>query len=329
MSEIRGEYWIIDGRADFADGDNGDKNHEMIAMEHVCSFHLDKIYSYAQKLNVGNLPSLRSIENEEDQFTQSVQSLLGLIARKLFQQVDPNNPKLPQYRSDNQIWAEIEKNCGLDNEALHIMMSGDQSLYRYSRATNSSLDPRVYVMKTEGWIVVRNNNIELYGLDSNKLRNLLSGLDDIIDQETGWAGVEDEELNDENIELSLYDHKTKRSWDSTLSDLKSGSARAVTVPNTTYNKPLMVPTKGLNLAQKQSMFTSEGFKEWLIQNEMLGSLAIASLASPETINNIANQAIDAGASLVNYFSKPKTTQKVPGKKNTSISSESPKRTKFK
>jgi hypothetical protein len=77
------------------------------------------------------------------------------------------------------------------------------------------------------------------------------------------------------------------------------------------------------------MFTSEGFKEWLIQNEMLGSLAIASLASPETINNIANQAIDAGASLVNYFSKPKTTQKVPGKNNTSTNSESPKRTKFK
>ena len=102
-------------------------------------------------------------------------------------------------------------------------------------------------------------------------------------------------------------------------------------PNTTYNKSLMAPTKGLNLAQRQSMVASKNFKEWLFYNEMLGSLAIASLVSPETISNIANQAIDAGASLVNYFSKPKTIQKVTGKnnKNTSTSSESPKETKFK
>lgn len=258
---IRGEYWIIDGRADFADGDNSDKNHEMIAIEHICSLHLDKIYNYAQKLSIENLPSLMSIEVEnDDQFTHNVQSLLKLISRKLFQQTDPNDPNRPLYKSDTQIWAEIEKNCGLDNEALHIMMSGDQSLHRYSRATNSSLDPRVYVMRTEGWITVRNNNIELYGLDQKKLKELSSGLDDIIDQETGWAGANHEEINDENIEFNLFDVKTNKSIDITLKDIKEKSVfRPQRIPQTTYNRPLPALT-GKQYGRELWRGTSESFK---------------------------------------------------------------------
>ena len=32
---IRGEYWIIDGSATFADGDVGDMNHEGYAIDHA------------------------------------------------------------------------------------------------------------------------------------------------------------------------------------------------------------------------------------------------------------------------------------------------------
>ena len=62
MSAIRGEYWIQDGRVDFADGDTGDKNHEMIAVNHVCSEHIEKIYDCAEELGVGKLPSLASMD---------------------------------------------------------------------------------------------------------------------------------------------------------------------------------------------------------------------------------------------------------------------------
>jgi hypothetical protein len=158
---------------------------------------------------------------------------------------------------------------------LDFMMSGDESLYRYSRSTNSSLDPRVYVMKTEGWIVVRNNNIELYGLDSNKLKDLSSGLDDIIDQETGWNGVEDEEIDDEKIEFNLFDHKNNKSMDVTLKDIKDNNLfRPQRIPQTTYSAPLFIPTnktaqpsKVLDAKSRSQLSTSEGvlrFKEWLI-----------------------------------------------------------------
>lgn len=313
MSEIRGEYWIIDGTVEFADGDSGDKNHEMIAYEHIAHSHLHSIYNFTVSLGI-NVPSLSSIEYSEEA-SGSVHDLLTVIKKTLFSQKDPNNPNLPLFKNDAEIIKHIKHGTGIDEEALRLLMQGV--------FFGASLDPRVYVMKKYGWIVLRNNNVELYGYNDQKRRETIHGVEDALEQE----GIEE---SDEEIELSIYDHKTKRSWDSTLSDLKSGGARAVTSPSTTYNKPLMVPTKGLNLAQRQAMFTSESFKEWLLHNEMLGSLAMASLASPETISNIANQAIDAGASLVNYFSKPKTTQKVPGKnnKNTSTSSD-PKEIKFK
>lgn len=258
--KITGEYWIIDGRADFADGDNSDKNHEMIAIDHVCSEHLEKIYNYAKELEL-NIPSLYSLEDEP---TESVQSLLGLILKKLFTMTEPNNPGRPLYKSDVEIWREIEKQCGLDDEALHIMMTNNPNLHRYSRQVSTN-DPRLYVMKKEGWIAVRNNNIELYGLDPNKLKEIASGVDSIIEQETGWAGTESEDINDEDVEFNLFDYKNNKSIDLTLKDIKDRSVlRPQRLPQTTYNRPLPALT-GKQYGRELWRGTSESFsfKEWL------------------------------------------------------------------
>lgn len=258
---IRGEYWIQDGRVDFADGDAGDKNHEMIAIEHVCSEHLEAIHNYANELGI-NTASLSSLQDEP---AETVQSLLELILKTLFIKADPSNPKLPLYKNDVEIWSEIEKNCGLDKESLHVMMSGNYSLHRHSRS-QTNIDPRLYVMKKEGWIAVRNNNIELFGYNEAKKRNLISGLEEILDQE----GVEDP---DEEIEFNIYDHKTGRSSEVTLADIKgSGGFRPQQLPNTTYNKPMFVSTdksqlqpKSMDAKTRSLVQTSEGldFKAWL------------------------------------------------------------------
>ena len=251
---IRGEYWIQDGHVDFADGDAGDKNHEMIAVDHVCSEHVEKIYDYAEKLGLGPLPSLASM----DEPTEAAQSILALIRKKLFDTPDPQNNKLPLFKSENEIWAEVGRECGLDLETLSVMM-----------LESKSIDPRLYVMKREGWIAVRNNNVELFGYDERKKRNLISGMEEILDQE----GIED---SDEEIEFNLYDHRNGRSSDHTLADIKETGFRPQSLPNTTYNKPLLTPVDKSNLSPKamdartRSMAqTSEGFRNWLEENDAL------------------------------------------------------------
>jgi hypothetical protein len=250
--KIRGEYWIRDGHVDFADGDTGDKNHEMIAVDHVCSENLEKVYDYAENLGVGPLPSLASM----DEPTEAAQSLLGLVRRKLFEATDPKNNNLPLFKSENEIWAEIGRRCGLDAETLSVMTQ-----------SSKSIDPRLYVMRREGWIAVRNNNVELFGYDDKKRKNLISGLEEVLDQE----GIED---SDEEIEFNLYDHRTGRSSDHTLADIKETGFRPQSLPSTTYNKPLFVPADKSRLSPKtvdartRSMVqTSEtSFRGWLVEN---------------------------------------------------------------
>jgi len=255
MSEITGEYWIIDGSIEYADGDNGDKNHEMIAYEHIAREHLVTIYNFAKSLNM-KIPSLASIEYSEHA-ESAVHGFLTAIKKNMLSEKDPNNSNLPLYKNDNEIFEKIRRETKIDKEELSVLIQG---VY-----FGASLDPRVVVMKKYGWIVLRNNNVEVYGYNDQKRKEIVDGIEEVLDQE----GIDD---NDEEVELSLFDYKTNRSWDSTLADLKNGGIRATTLPTTTYNKPLMVPTKGLNLAQRQALFTSEavGFKDWLLLSESKG-----------------------------------------------------------
>lgn len=244
MTKIRGEYWIQDGRVDFADGDVGDQNHEMVALNHIASEHLDDLFDYAEELGL-------DIE-EFDRYGESVWGTAAEILNAIFQAL------LERGVASIKIAEWIVKRLGIKMEVYKMLGGGG--------------DPRLYVIKNEGWIAVRSNNIELYGYDANKKRQLAQGLEDILDEE----GVED---SDEHIEFSVYDHKTRRSFDATLADIKNTNsfARPQQLPNTTYNKPLFVPAdrsgpmgsqspKSVGIQQRQAMQTSEGkmgFKKWL------------------------------------------------------------------
>lgn len=250
---IRGEYWIQGGQVDFADGDTGDRNHEMVAVDHVCSQHLSDIYGFAEELNLERLPSLWSMEDEP---ASAVWSLMSLIQEKLSEN---SNGRM----GEKEIWSEVAKRCGIDDETMAVMMQGSEST-----------DPRLYVMKKYGWIAVRSDNVELFGYDQRKAKELADGLEEILDQE----GVEEP---DEEIDFSLYDHKTGRTSTVTLADIKEGGgARPQTLPNTTYNRPILAPPdrskpmgsqspRYMDLRTKNAMQTSEGnmgFRDWLSEN---------------------------------------------------------------
>ena len=258
MSKIRGEYWIQGGQVEFADGDVGDQNHEMVALNSVAADHLDSLTDYAEELNIDHKEELGGMDDDP---SQSARHLLQAIYYTLLEQafgVEFQAMMLDNSVASAKVAEGIVKKLGINMEVYNILGGGG--------------DARLYVMKHDGWIAVRSNNIELFGYDANKKKQISNGIEEILDQE----GIEEPQ---EEIEFSVYDHKTNRSFDATLADIKNTNsfARPQQLPNTTYNKPLFVPSdrsgsmgsqspKTMGIQQRQAMQTSEGimgFKKWL------------------------------------------------------------------
>lgn len=243
MAKIRGEYWIRDGQVDFADGDVGDQNHEMVALNSIASDHVDALMDYAEELGV----NAHDLGIHDEPFT-TASELLEAIHYALLER-GVASVKVAEW---------IIRKLGINMEVYKLLGGGG--------------DARLYVMKHDGWIAVRSNNIDLFGYDARKKAQMTNGIEEILDQE----GIEEP---DDQIEFSVYDHKTKRSFDATLADIKNTNsfARPQQLPNTTYNKPLFVPAdrsgpmgsqspKTMGIQQRQAMQTSEGrvgFKKWL------------------------------------------------------------------
>lgn len=256
-SKIRGEYWIQDGAVDFADGDVGEQNHEMVALNAIASDHLDSMADYAEELDIDT----RKLGRVDDDPSQAAYHLIKSISHTLDERGE----------SPLKIADLIVKKIEIDMEVYKMLASGGDP--RLNRIVGVS-DPRLYVMKNYGWIAVRSNNVELHGFDQKKKKNLIDGIEEILDQE----GLDDP---DEEVEFNLYDHKNGRSSDLTLADLKGESTlRPQTMPNTTYNRILMAPAdrsrpmgsmspKSMDARTRNMLQTSEGkmgFKDWLMEN---------------------------------------------------------------
>ena len=242
--KIRGEYWIQNGQVDFADGDTGDQNHEMIALNSIAYDQIDGLEAVARELGVDT----EELGGRDDEPSQTAYHLLQAIDYTLRDSDIPTD----------EFGRWINKKLGINAETYEMLLGKG--------------DARLYVMKNEGWMAVRSNNIELFGYDTSKKKQLAEGLDKILEEE----GIDDPE---EQIEFNLYDHKTNRSSDVTLADIKSAStfARPQQLPSTTYNKILIPPPKKdqpmgsqsprtMTAQERQAMNTSEsklGFKQWL------------------------------------------------------------------
>lgn len=243
--KVRGEYWIIDGRAEFADGDVGDQNHEMVALNSVAADYLDALLDYAEELGVDT----EEIGIHDEPFTTATELMRAIYDALLERGV-------ASVKASEWIIKRLEANM----EVYKLLAGGG--------------DARLHVMKHKGWIAVRSNNIEIFGYDQENKRNVVGGIEEILDQE----GIEEP---DEEVEFNLYDHKTGRSAYLTLADMKGeNQMRPHTLPNTTYNRPLLVPAdrskpmgsqspRSADAITRNAMKTSESkvsFRQWLLEN---------------------------------------------------------------
>lgn len=252
---IKGEYWINDGSVDYADGDVGDYNHEYIAQAHVINQYAENIIDLADELK------LDYEINQYDHNPEEISNVLSQIYNHLEDETD--------HHPDGY----ISNHIGANQETMRIL---------FGRG-----DARFYVQKFEGWIAVRGMNIELFGYNEQKRKSLINGLNEIFHQE----GIDDD-IPAEEIEFSLYDHKTNRSTNLTLADIenknifrpqqlptsKGHNKFQITSPDKTENIPnnnKSVPNKTNLAAQKAGITTGQlwrgtsesiDFKSWFLNS---------------------------------------------------------------
>lgn len=253
---IRGEYWIVDGEPQFADGDVGDYNHEALAIEHVFGTWSE---------DVSNLAEEYGIESEDDDYY----GYEGIDPEKVTEKINQILEILQEQHSEEDANGILMKQLNI-NEPAYLVICGFGSAFEY-------------VMMYEGWIAVRGTNADLYGYDEAKRKSLADGIESVFYEE----GIPPEQI--EEIEIQVSDHKTGNNFYATLEDLKQpqvvvrpqqqpvntkGDRRfAWTYPDpeeNKYSKPVPSTPNPTNAAAQKQKIIGPGQDLWRGTSESVG-----------------------------------------------------------
>lgn len=193
IAELRGEWWIIDGSADFADGDVGDYNHDAIAIEHAQSIvrdamEKDPVIAEAAYLIFGE-------QGDYDSYDPiATREALNNWSDDMLSQ-----GKLTDEEVDD-IYQTIVNRTGVDPEILRIAMGLVE--------TGAARD---YAIKFWKWKRVAGNAIETYTLTPADAKDIANGL---------WSAYGEEA---ENETYTIYVYSTKKFYtDVTFEDIEKG-----------------------------------------------------------------------------------------------------------
>lgn len=149
---LSGEWWIIGGNAQYADGDIGDYNHEGMAIE------------YAQQ-------SIMDGEGDWDEW--KVKAATNMFQKAMMQ---ANTPELKQ-----QVQAKWDEDGGEEFLMDALREKGiDNETYQVAEMMG---DPREWAIKTLGWKRLQGNNIETYNISASDLHDIANGLWDAYQEE--------------------------------------------------------------------------------------------------------------------------------------------------
>ena len=197
FKEVPGEWFLVEGEAQFADGDVGDFNHDMIVREHVvrklvdvidANFDVDWEYWADKAESIGGGDDMTESPEGREILTRNVHKFLENKIKDASEGKDALLDKL-----------------GINEEEL-LIASGDPRSY-----------PREYGIRHLGYVRVAGNNVEAYDITSKKLREIANGL---------WDAAGDESV--EGMTFDVEDAKTNTLYsDVPFSVLDSGNMRAL------------------------------------------------------------------------------------------------------
>ena len=147
---IQGEWWIMGGQAQFADGDVGDMNHSGYVIEHIISNHIDELNEILEQKGMDE--AYESDQIDLDNFTRDELVAAGLSNEEImalngsmdprdygmkhlgWKRVKGNYIQTYTLTNDdlkeitNGLW-EADENC--ENEEFNIEIGSTNIVYRY------------------------------------------------------------------------------------------------------------------------------------------------------------------------------------------------------
>jgi hypothetical protein len=157
MIKIANEYWFHDNQTEFADGDIGDKNHEMIAEDYI----LSQFIPYAPE----HLYECGLSEDALNEYAPYDEDFLNYLIQKY------------NYEKEDAI-----DNAYGGNYIRWLITGNDDAESPIIKELFEALkDPRKYAVEKLGWIRVHGKNIETNNLDQNHLDEIVYGLNEVFD----------------------------------------------------------------------------------------------------------------------------------------------------
>jgi hypothetical protein len=164
FAAVRGEWWIVDGRAQYADGDVGDYNHEAMAIEAAQMILKDEMLKDPVLQQAANI-----IFGEQGNYD----SWDPIATRSyLLDWADGamSNGELTEDEADD-IYAAIANRTGVDRETIDVAMGGDHE------------DARNFAMKKWGWKRLAGKTVEMWTMTPGDTKDLAEGIWDAYDDE--------------------------------------------------------------------------------------------------------------------------------------------------
>jgi PcfJ-like protein/ADP-Ribosyltransferase in polyvalent proteins len=155
MIKLANEYWFHDGDTEFADGDIGDKNHEMIAEDYILNHFIpnapEHLYDYG-------------------------------LSKSALNECAPDDVEFIEYLMNKYKYSEEDAidDAYSGNYIRWLVTGNDESESPIIQELFHALkDPRKYAVEKLGWIRVQGRFIETYNLDDNHLDEITNGLREV------------------------------------------------------------------------------------------------------------------------------------------------------
>jgi hypothetical protein len=183
--KLRGEWWIMDGQVEFADGDVSDADHMTHVLDHVSGQFLDALREHVEFRQL--VWELRWLEDSYDlpQLCETINN---------WADAEMTAGRLTEEQVEN-IYTVVCEKIGWDEEKFELLIG---------HSVEGEKDPRNYAIKHLGWIKVAKNTVACWVLDFSTLKRISNGFDSILEEET---------LNSADVLLDITTHSDGRLFD--------------------------------------------------------------------------------------------------------------------
>lgn len=175
IANLDGEWWIIDGYSQYADGDIGDAGHDVIVYQNILSSieYVEISEELQDKIDQGLIVSEYDKDNIDEEYPGLFYSYGG---------------NYESYSSEEAKWDRVISNSFHAEEKVAI----EESYPGYIEYRGM---PKDYAVEHMGWIRVIGSNFELQKVDNNKLSEIV-------------RHIYDESLTDEDVEICINERST-------------------------------------------------------------------------------------------------------------------------